>query len=167
MAVVNYNIEDNKLHIIIQTTNGNFQILADTIVDPEGDRCVIYDCYCISLKSVRKSATDINYYVDKIKRFLDYYEEIGGSFLKIIMFKMIQDHIGQHGRIIDNDLMMIVSAMAQTIKVIEGGCDFKTIIDSAIIIALNQFVDKTFITIYDQTIYGVQPRLIPLKEYSI
>ena len=50
MATVKYRIDGNLLPIDIQMANGDYQILAKTVESPDGDKCVIYDCYCVSLK---------------------------------------------------------------------------------------------------------------------
>ena len=163
MATVNYRTEGDRLPITIQTTKGNYQILAKTIVAPDGDRCVLYDNYCVSLNSVQPNATDINYYIDKIRRIVDLYEQ-GDSSMDILK-KMIQAHFRQHNRIIDSDLMMIVSALRRTIEAIEGKCDGKVLILSALEIVLNNYADNTFVTVYNQTAYGVQPQLVPIKIY--
>lgn len=68
MATVKYRIDGNLLPIDIQTANGNYQILAKTVVAPDGDKCVIYDCYCVSLNNVQPNATDIEYYIGKIRQ---------------------------------------------------------------------------------------------------
>lgn len=164
MATVNYRINGDLLPINIQMGKGNYQILAKTIVDPDGDRCVIYDCYCVTLNTIHPNATDIEYYVNKIRKIVDLYEQ--GVSKEGILKKMTQEHINQHGRIIDNDLMMIVSALKCTIEAIEGECDDKALILSALNIVLNNFIDNAFVTVYNQTPFGIQPQLVPMKKYT-
>lgn len=163
MATVNYEKDGNLLPIDIKTTKGNCQILAKTVVSPDGDRCVLYDCYCVSLNTVQPNATDIEYYIGKIRKIAELYEQ--GLSSKEIMKNMVQDHINQHGRIIDNDLMMIVSALRRTLEAIEGNADGKQLILSALEIILNNYADKAFVTIYKQSPWGPQPKLIPMNQY--
>ena len=162
MATVNYKIEGDLLPINIQMTKGFFQILAKTIVDPDGDRCLIYDCYSVSLNTIHPNATDIEYYMNKIRRIVELYEQ--GFSANEILKRMVQEHINQHGRIIDNDLMMIVSALNRIIEAIEGKCDDKKLILSALDIVLNNYIGDSYVTIYNQTPYGVQPQLVPMKN---
>ena len=72
---------------------------------------------------------------------------------------MVQEHINQHGRIIDNDLMMIVSALRRTIEAIEGNADVKQLILSALEIVLNNYTDNAFVTVYNQTPFGTMKLL--------
>lgn len=164
MATVNYRIDGDLLPINIQMTNGNHQILAKTIVDPDGDRCIIYDCYCVSLNTIHPNATDIEYYINKIRRIVELFEK--GLSANEILKRMVQEHINQHGRIIDNDLMMIVSALRRTIEAIEGKCDGETLILSALNIVLNNFIDNAYVTVYNQTPFGIQPQLVQMKSYT-
>lgn len=163
MATVKYRIDGNLLPIDIQMANGNYQILAKTVVAPAGDKCVIYDCYCVSLNNVQPNVTDIEYYIGKIRRIANLYEQ--GLTSKEIIKRMAEDHVNQHGRIIDNDLMMIVSALRRTLEAIEGECDGKQLILTALEVVLNTYVDKVFVTIYNQTPFGLQPQLVPMKQY--
>lgn len=163
MAIVNYQINGDSLHISIHAKSGRYLIPAKTIVDPTGDKCVIYDCYCVSLNRVQPSATDIEYYVEKVRQIVNFYEQ--ELTIEEILNNMIQLHINKHGRIIDNDLMMIVSALGRTIEAIEGTCDGKNLILSALEIVLNKYIDNVFVTIYDQISYDSQPSLIPMKMY--
>ena len=163
MAIVKYKMIGNLLPIEINSTKGTHQILAKTVVDPDGDRCVVYDCYSVSLNSVQPNATDIEYYVGKIRKIVDLYEQ--GISSKEIIKRMAQDHINQHGRIIDNDLMMIVSAMRRSIEAIEGECDGKQLILTALEIVMNNYADKTFVTVYKQNPLGPQPQLVPMNQY--
>lgn len=163
MATVKYKIDGNLLPIDINISKGNYQILAKTVVVPDGNRCVLYDCYCVSLNSVQPNATDIDYYIGKIRKIADLYEQ--GFSSKDILKKMAQDHISQHGRIIDNDLMMIVSALRRTLESIEGHCDREQLILSALEVVLNNHIDKTFVTVYNQTPLGPQPQLVPMNQF--
>lgn len=163
MATVKYKMDGNILPIDILIANRNYQILAKTVVTPDGDRCMVYDCYCVSLNNVQPNATDIEYYIGKIRKIVDLYEQ--GLSSKEILKKMTQDHINQHGRIIDNDLMMIVSAMRRTLVAIEGECDGKQLILTALEIVLNNYADKAFVTVYKQTPFGLQPQLVPMNQY--
>ncbi len=163
MAKVNYKIEGNLLPIEIQTSKGVFQILAKTVVVPDGDRCVVYDCYCVSLNTLKPNATDIEYYIGKIKKIADLFEQDNAP--QEILKKMVQDHINQHGRIIDNDLMMIVSALRRSLEAFVVECDRQKLILSALDIVLNNYADKTFITVYNQTPYGTQPHLVLMNKF--
>lgn len=163
MATVNYKIEGNLLPINIQTSKGNYQIMAKSIVAPDGARCVIYDCFSVTLNTIQPSATDIDYYVGKIRNIANLYEQ--NLPRKEILKRMTQEHINQHGRIIDNDLMIIVSALGRIINAIEGECDSSELILSALEIVLNNFIDNAFVTVYKQTPYGLQPQLMPMKDY--
>lgn len=163
MATVTYKIDGNLLPIDIKTSKGDYQILTKTVVVPDGGRCVLYDCYCVSLNSVQANATDIEYYISKIRTTADLYEQ--GLSSKEILKKMAQEHINQHGRIIDNDLMMIVSALRRTLEAIEGQCDGEQLILSALEVVLNNYIDKAFVTVYSQTPYGPQPQLVPMNQF--
>ena len=57
MATVNYRMDGDLLPIDIKTSKGSQQILAKTVVCPDGDRCVLYDCYIVSMSSVQPNAT--------------------------------------------------------------------------------------------------------------
>ena len=163
MALVTYRIEGDRLPIRIQTAKGSYLITAKTIVSPDGDRCLVYDRYSVSLNTVQPSATDIEYYVGEIRTIVDLYEQ--GFSNKEILKRMTQDHINQHGRVIDNDLMMTVSALKRTINAIEGNCDSKALIISAIDVVLNNFIDYAFVTVYKHSPYGIQPQLVKMREY--
>lgn len=163
MATVRYKIDGDLLPIDINTSKGDYQILAKTVVVSDGGRCVLYDCYCISLNSVQPNATDIEYYINKIRTTVDLYEQ--GLPSKEILKKMAQEHINQHGRIIDNDLMMIVSALRRTLEAIEGQCDGEQLILSALEVVLNNYIDKAFVTVYSQTPYGPQSQLVPMNQF--
>lgn len=163
MAIVKYSINGDSLPISIQMTSGNYLIPAKSIMDPTGERCIIYDCYIVSLNQVQQNGTDIEYYVDKVRQIANLYEQ--GVSKNDILQKMAKNHIDKHSRIIDTDLMMIVSALRRIIEVIEGNCDGKELILSALQIVLNNYINKTFVTVYKQTPYGPQVSLVPMESY--
>lgn len=71
---------------------------------------------------------------------------------------MASKHISTHGRIIDNDLSMIISAVA---KLTEQKLD-TDLVWSGMDIVLKNYKDKVFFTRYA---FGMEPTLIPASEY--
>lgn len=163
MATINTKIQDNILAIEIELKGEQYVIFANTINTPEG-KSIIYDCYIVSQNRVLPNATDIDFYVDIIKRAVANYEN--GVSAQDNINKLTYEHVGKFGRIIDTDLMMIVSAVQRVMESIEGKSDMKGLILYALQLCLNETIDKTFVTLYNQTPNGIIPQLIPLKEFA-
>lgn len=162
MATVTYRIDGTLLPIDIRIRNEHYRIMAKAIIDPYGEKSILYDGYSVSLNRLFPNATDIEYYVNKIRNAATLYEE--GLSKDDILRGMIREHCNQHNRIIDTDLMMMVSALGRTIKAIEGGCDVNTLRLQALQIALNEYIDMTYVTIFSQNQFE-EPQLVSLKEF--
>lgn len=163
MATVSTQQQGNKLVISIEIKGDKYGIFADTIDTPDG-KSIIYDCYIISQNRLLPNATDIDFYVDIIKRAASNYEN--GLSAQDSIRKLTQEHVGRFGRIIDTDLMMIVSAVQRVMKSIDGESDLKELIMFALQLCLNDNLDKTFVTLYNETPNGVVPQLIKLVEFA-
>ena len=163
MATINTKLQDNILAIEIELKGEQYVIFANTINTPEG-KSIIYDCYIVSQNRVLPNATDIDFYVDIIKRAVANYEN--GVSAQDNIKKLTYEHVGKFGRIIDTDLMMIVSAVQRVMESIESKSDMKGLILYALQLCLNETIDKTFVTLYNQTPNGIIPQLIPLKEFA-
>ena len=70
------------------------------------------------MKQFAQNATDIPYYVDKMQQALDFKNQNLST--RDIILKVASMHISNHGRIIDGDLAMIISAVS---KVTEQNLD--------------------------------------------
>ncbi len=163
MATINTQQQGSKLVISIELKGERYGIFADTIDTPEG-KSIIYNCYIVSQNRLLPNATDIDFYVDIIKRAVANYEN--GVSAQDNIKKLTFEHVGKFGRIIDTDLMMIVSAVQRVMESIEGKSDMKGLILYALQLCLNETIDKTFVTLYNQTPNGIIPQLIPLKEFA-
>ena len=163
MATVSTQQYDKCIIISIEIKGDKYGIFADTIDTPDG-KSIIYDCYIISQNRLMPNATDIDFYVDIIKRAAANYEN--GLSVQDSIRKLTQEHVDKFGRIIDTDLMMIVSAVHRLMKSIEGGSDLKELIMFALQFCLNDNLDKTFVTLYNETPNGVVPQLIKLEEFA-
>lgn len=163
MNKVNYCVSDGILKITFQTPKGNRVIECDTMQTPDGDIGVVYDCYSIFLNRIMKNVTDIDYFVGKIDRAVNLLNE--GKSLDVVLNTLIREHINQHGRIIDTDLMMMTNVLELVIIAAHGKVNSETLRLQSAGIAMNQYEDKFFITGYHRTPFGIQPDLISANEF--
>jgi hypothetical protein len=109
------------------------------------------------MKQFAQNATDIPYYVEKMQQALDFKNQNLST--RDIILKVASMHISNHGRIIDGDLSMIISAVS---TVTEQNLD--TDLEwSGMDIVLKNYRDKVYFTRYA---FGLEPTLIPASEYS-
>lgn len=151
------------LEIKLGILGNQYIIQADTIVDPDGDRCVIYNNYIVSLHQVSPNATDMNYYLNKIQCVANCIEKGMNSTESISA--LVKSHILEHSRIIDNDLMMISSATYRTFQAVFGGVSEQQLFMVGLSIVKEEFANSFFITVYKRTLMGIQPNLVPFSEY--
>lgn len=110
-----------------------------------------------------KNVTDIDYFVGKIDRAVNLLNE--GKSLDVVLNTLIREHINQHGRIIDTDLMMMTNVLELVIIAAHGKVNSETLRLQSAGIAMNQYEDKFFITVYHRTPFGIQPDLISANEF--
>lgn len=153
---ITYNIVGDSVLITIPSATGARKIQEQAVVVPGGDKCIVYDSYLYTMKQFAQNATDIPYYIDKMQQALDFKNQ-NLSTMDIIL-KVVLKHISNHGRIIDGDLSMIISAVS---KVADLNLD--TDLEWSVMnIVLNNYRDKVFFTRYA---LGMEPTLIPASEY--
>ena len=154
---ITYNIVGDSIFITIPSATGVRKIQEKVVVVPGGDKCILYNSYIYTMKQFAQNATDIPYYVEKMQQALDF-KNHNLSTMDIIL-KVASMHISKHGRIIDGDLSMIISAIS---TVTEQNLD--TDLEwSGMDIVLKNYRDKVFFTRYA---FGLEPTLIPASEYS-
>lgn len=145
MAQITYKLVGNaKLRICIPLVSGTKIIFVDTIISPDGDKCVIYDNYIVSLKQMYQNATAIDFYINKMQ--MAYSNVIQCKSHSDTIKAMINSHVVQFGRIIDSDLMMMASAFARVLEAKDGSYQIHKIISESLDIAKAHFLDKLFIT---------------------
>lgn len=72
MEQVSYKFISNEKVQICIPLEGRLKLIdAETVVSPDGDRCVVYDNYVVSLKQMWQNATDIDFYLEKIQQAYD------------------------------------------------------------------------------------------------
>ena len=109
-----------------------------------------------TMQQFAQNATDIAYYVEKMQQALDFKNQNLST--RDIILKVASKHISNHGRIIDGDLSMIISAAS---KVTELPLD--TDLEwSGMDIVMKNYRDKVFFTRYA---FGMEPTLVPALEY--
>ena len=153
---ITYNLVGDNIFISIPSAVGIRKIQEKTVVVPGGDRCIVYNCYIYTMKQFAQNATDIPYYVDKMQQALDFKNQNLST--RDIILKVASMHISNHGRIIDGDLAMIISAVS---KVTEQNLD-TDLVWSGMDAVLKIYRDKVFFTRYAM---GMEPTLIPASEY--
>lgn len=164
MGQISYkHVNNDKLQIYIPLGGGLKTIEADTVVAPDGDRCIIYDNYIISLKQMWQNATDIDFYIGKIQQAYDCLNN--GLSQTDTIKKMINTHVTKFGRVIDSDLMMMASALAKVQYAITNIYQIENIVTEALNVARKFFLKELFITIYRRTPVGIQPSIMPASEY--
>ena len=153
---ITYNIVGDNIFISIPSIDGVRKIQEKAVVVPGGDRCIVYNSYIYTMKQFAQNATDIPYYIEKMQQALDFKNQ--NLTTRDIILMVASKHISNHGRIIDGDLSMIISAVA---KVTEQNID--TDLEwSGMDIVLKNYRDKVFFTRYA---FGMEPTLIPASEY--
>lgn len=153
---ITYNVVGDNVFISIPSATGVKKIQEKAVVLPDGDRCIVYNSYVYTMKQFAQNATDIAYYVKKMQQALDFKNQNLST--RDIILKVASKHISNHGRIIDGDLSMIISAVS---KVTEQPLD--TDLEwSGMDIVLKNYRDKVFFTRYA---FGMEPTLIPASEY--
>lgn len=66
MEQVSYKfVSNDKVQFCIPLEGRLKLIDAEAIVSPDGDRCVVYDNYVVSLQQMWQNATDIDFYLEK------------------------------------------------------------------------------------------------------
>lgn len=153
---ITYNLVGDNIFISIPSAVGIRKIQEKAVVVPGGDRCIVYNCYIYTMKQFAQNATDIPYYVDKMQQALDFKNQNLST--RDIILKVASMHISNHGRIIDGDLAMIISAVS---KVTEQNLD-TDLVWSGMDAVLKIYRDKVFFTRYAM---GMEPTLIPASEY--
>ena len=153
---ITYNLVGDNIFISIPSAVGIRKIQEKAVVVPGGDRCIVYNCYIYTMKQFAQNATDIPYYVDKMQQALDFKNQNLST--RDIILKVASMHISNHGRIIDGDLAMIISAVS---KVTEQNLD-TDLVWSGMDAVLKNYRDKVFFTRYAM---GMEPTLIPASEY--
>lgn len=153
---ITYNVVGDSVFITIPSVTGVKKIQEKAVVVPGGDRCIVYNSYVYTMKQFAQNATDIAYYIEKMQQALDFKNQNLST--RDIILKVASKHISNHGRIIDGDLSMIISAVS---KVTEQPLD--TDLEwSGMDIILKNYRDKVFFTRYT---FGMEPTLIPASEY--
>ena len=158
-------IGSNKLQIIIPFTSGTKNIIMETVITPDRERSILFDNYIISMKGMGQNATDIDFYINKMQQAFNNIN-IGKTNSDTIIY-MINEHTNQFGRIIDTDLMMMASALAKLNEAKGEGYQINTLIKEAISVVKQFYIDKLFITVYQRTMLGIQPKIIPASQYGI
>ena len=153
---ITYNLVGDNILISIPSAVRIRKIQEKAVVVPGGDRCIVYNCYIYTMKQFAQNATDIPYYVDKMQQALDFKNQNLST--RDIILKVASMHISNHGRIIDGDLAMIISAVS---KVTEQNLD-TDLVWSGMDAVLKIYRDKVFFTRYAM---GMEPTLIPASEY--
>jgi len=154
---ITYNVVGDSIFITIPSETGAKKIQKKAVVVPGGDKCIVYNSYIYTMKQFAQNATDIAYYVEKMQQALDFKNQNLST--RDIILKVASMHISNHGRIIDGDLSMIISAVS---TVTEQNLD--TDLEwSGMDIVLKNYRDKVFFTRYA---FGLEPTLIPASEYS-
>lgn len=154
---ITYNIVGDTIFITLPSATGVRKIQEKAVVVPGGDKCILYNSYIYTMKQFAQNATDIPYYVEKMQQALDFKNQNLST--EDIILKVASKHISNHGRIIDGDLSMIISAVS---TVTEQNLD-KDLEWSGMDIVLKNYKDKVFFTRYA---FGMEPTLIPASEYS-
>ena len=164
MGKISYQYTNSgKLQINIPL-DGTFKVIyADTVVSPEGDRCIIYDNYIVSLNQICKNATDIDFYIEKVQQAYD--NIVSGISWMDTIKNMMYSHIEKFGRIIDSDLMMMTSALVNVRHVVCGTALTEDLKLKILIMAKEYFASSLFITIYNKTPLGIQPSIISALDY--
>lgn len=153
---ITYNVVGDSVFITIPSATGVKKIQEKAVVVPGGDKCIVYNSYIYIMKQFAQNATDIAYYVEKMQQALDFKNQNLST--RDIILKVASKHISNHGRIIDGDLSMIISAVS---KVTEQPLD--TDLEwSGMDVVLKNYRDKVFFTRYA---FGMEPTLIPASEY--
>lgn len=71
MEQVSYKFISNEKVQICIPLEGRLKLIdAETVVSPDGDRCVVYDNYVVSLKQMWQNATDIDFYLEKFSKLM-------------------------------------------------------------------------------------------------
>lgn len=160
-AKVTYNIIGEQIHINIPLPTGTKNCVEKVVVDPDGDKCIIYDCYFFTMKQFAQNATDIPYYIEKIQQALNYKNQNLSS--RDIVLKVAENHITNHGRIIDGDLSMIISAVAK-VTGDKLDTDFEW---SGLDAVLRNYESKVFFTKFTFTPVGPSnPTLITASQFK-
>ena len=158
---VTYTLSGDKIIINIPLKDGVKSVTEMAVVSPDGDKCIVYDSYIYTQKQFGKNGTDINYYVEKIQQALDARLQNSNISTTDIVLKVAERHISNHGRIIDGDLAMIISAVTKV-----TGQEINTDLEWAgMDIVLRNFKDKVFFTEYRPTPFGLDTKLIPASEF--
>ncbi|MBO7068038.1 MAG: hypothetical protein J6W52_05110 [Bacteroidaceae bacterium] len=153
---ITYDVVEENIFITIPSATGLRKIQEKAVVVPDGSKCILYNCYIYTMKQFVQNATDIPYYIEKMQQALDFKNQNIST--RDIILKVAMRHISNHGRIIDGDLSMIISAVS---KVTEQNLD--TDLEwSGLDIVLDNNRDKVFFTRYET---GSEPILIPASEY--
>lgn len=153
---ITYNVVGDSVFITIPSATGVKKIQEKAVVVPGGDKCIVYNSYIYIMKQFAQNATDIAYYVEKMQQALDFKNQNLST--RDIILKVASKHISNHGRIIDGDLAMIISAVS---KVTEQNLD-TDLVWSGMDAVLKNYRDKVFFTRYAM---GMEPTLIPASEY--
>ncbi len=153
---ITYDIVGEDINIYIPMETGVRRIQEKAVIVPGGDKCIVYNGYIYTMKQFAQNATDIPYYIDKMQQALNFKNK-NVTAIDIIL-KMASNHISFHGRIIDGDLSMIISAIAKV-----TGQNLDTDLEwSGMDVVLKNYRDKVFFTRY---VFGTEPTLIPATEY--
>ena len=164
MEQVSYKFISNEKVQICIPLEGRLKLIdAENVVSPDGDRCVVYDNYVVSLQQMWQNATDIDFYLEKIQQA---YDCLTDGLSKIdTLKKMISIHVAKFGRVIDSDLMMMASTVAKVQYAITGSYHIENVVTDALNVAKKSFLGDLFITIYHRTPVGIQPSIVPASEY--
>lgn len=153
----------NKLEINIPFSSGEKIIIADVIVDIDGDRCIAYTSYSLFLKRLIAFGVDTDFYIGKMQKAYEKIER--GESIYNTMKYMITDHVNQFGRVIDTDLFLMASALSRVMKAKIGTCSYESF-QEALNIAKEQFLDKLFITTYQMVGESfTNPSIVPASEH--
>lgn len=164
MRKVSYQYTNSGKLLINIPLNGTSKVLyADTVVSPEGDRCIIYDNYIVSLNQRCQNATDVDFYIEKVQQVYD--NMVSGISWMDTIKNMVCSHIEKYGRIIDTDLMMMTSALVKVRHVVCGTALTESLELEVLIMAKEYFASYLFITIYNRTPMGFQPSIISALDY--
>lgn len=153
---ITYNMVGENIYITIPSENGTRKIQEKTVIVPDGDRCIVYNSYIYTMKQFSQNATDVPYYIEKMQQALDLKNQNLST--RDIILKIASNHILNHGRIIDGDLSMIISAVSKvTEQKLNSDLEW-----SGMDIVFEKYGDKVFFTQYA---FGREPVLVPASEY--
>lgn len=156
-------LNGNKLLINVPTNSKRVTIVADTVVAPNGERCIIYDNYFFTINQIAQNATDINYYIGKMQIAANGINN-GESWENVLKFMMTQ-HISKHGRIIDSDLMMICSALHRILEANRSNVSLPKLQLHSLAIARQNYLRDFFVTQFRRTPMGMEPSLVKATAF--